>query len=193
MLSFHLCLGGYSVNILIDCDGVLADFPSAALRYINARAGREYLLGDVEEHDILKSLALLHWQNDFDLWCAETEVCRHLEPYDGAQDFVEKLRALGDVVIVTSPYSAVPTWTHARLAWLSEHFGIEKRDVVFCKRKELIRGHVLIDDKLENCEAFVGSGQFRDAIVFDQPWNRSGKLPRARGYGEALAMVGEKT
>lgn len=180
------------MNILLDVDGVLADFPSAALRYINARAGREHLLGDIEEHDILKSLALLHWQDAFDLWCAETDVCRQLEVYDGAQVFVEKLRGMGDLIIVTSPYSAVPTWMHARLAWLEEHFGIHKRDVVFCKRKELVRGHVLIDDKLENCEAFASSGQHRDTIVFDRPWNRSGKLPRARGYAEALALVGAK-
>jgi 5'(3')-deoxyribonucleotidase len=183
------------VNILLDCDGVLADFPSAALRYINARAGREYLLGDIEEHDILKALSLDHWQADFDRWCIETDVCRELEPYKGARAFVDELRTLGDVICVTSPYSAVPNWMHSRLAWLSEHVGIGKRDVVFCKRKELVRGHVLIDDKLENCEDFVKGSQHRVAHVFDRPWNRqrakSGghMMMRARGYGEVLAAL----
>ncbi len=183
-----------AMGICLDVDGVLADFPAAALRWLNGRAvgPSAFAVDQIQEHDILKAFKLDHLQEPFDQWCIDTEVCRHLPVYDGAQAFVEKLRGMGDLVIVTSPYSAVPHWMHARLAWLSEHFNIHKRDVVFCKRKELVRGHVLIDDKLENCEAFDASGQHREAIVFDRPWNRGSKLPRARGYAEALAMVGAK-
>ncbi len=181
------------MNILLDVDGVLGDFPSCALRWVNgANPRKPVTLEEVDQHDILKALGLDQLQERFDRWCIDTELCRHMPVYEGAQEFVEKLRAMGDLIIVTSPYANVPTWCHARLAWLSEHFNIHKRDVVFCKRKDLVRGHVLIDDKLENCEAFAGSGQHRDAIVFDRPWNRSGKLPRARSYAEALALVEAK-
>lgn len=185
------------MTVCLDVDGVLGNFPLAALRYINDRAGREYLLGDIEEHDILKALGLLHWQDDFDRWCADTGVCRELEVYDGAKDFVRELRAMADVLVVTSPYVGVPTWCHHRINWLAEHFGIPRRDVIFAKRKEMIRGHLLIDDKLSNCEAWVSKSQHRKAVVFDQPWNRqraatgAHMMVRARGYEEALKVVRE--
>lgn len=181
-----------TMGICLDVDGVLGDFPSAALRWLNGRAvgPSAFTIDQIDQHDILKALGLEDLQDHFDQWCIDTEVCRHLPVYEGAQEFVEKLRGLGELLIVTSPYGAVPHWMHARLGWLKEHFGIDKRDVVFCKRKEVVRGHVLIDDKLENCEAFAGSGQFRTAIVFDRPWNRGGNLPRAKSYAEALAAVG---
>lgn len=179
------------MRILLDVDGVLADFPSAALRWLNTGRGPSaFTLDQIDQHDILKAFKLEDLQERFDQWCIDTDVCRHLPVYEGAQAFVKELRKLGELVIVTSPYGAVPAWMHQRLGWLREHFGIDKRDVVFCKRKELVRGHVLIDDKLENCEAFAGSAQHRSALVFDRPWNRSGKLPRARGYAEVLAAVG---
>ncbi len=177
------------MRILLDCDGVLADFPSAALRYINGRAGREYLLGDIEEHDILKALCLTHWQDDFDRWCSETDVCREIEPYDGARAFVDALREIGELVIVTSPYGAVPAWQHSRLWWLKKHFAIEKRDVVFCKRKDLVRGSVLIDDKIENVEAFDAlAGQ--TGLLFSRPWNASAAHhTRVDSYRGALKVV----
>lgn len=187
------------MNILLDVDGVLGDFPSEALTFCN-RYGRSndapvWDLAHVDEHDILKALKLEHLQERFDQHCIDSDFCRHMPVYDGAQAFVEKLRGLGSLVIVTSPYSAVPTWCHSRLAWLAEHFGIHKRDVVFCKRKELVRGHVLIDDKLENCEAFVSGSSFRVAHVFDRPWNRRratatvGALVRVKGYAAVLEAL----
>jgi 5'(3')-deoxyribonucleotidase len=181
------------MRVLLDVDGVLGDFPSCALRWVNGHSPeREVTLDQIHEHDILKALGLEALQERFDRWCIDTELCRDMPVYPGAQDFVEALRRFGDLVIVTSPYSAVPTWCHARLAWLEQHFGIAKRDVVFCKRKELVRGHVLIDDKLENCEAFVQGSSFRVGMIFDRPWNRQrkatagGALQRKDGYAAVL-------
>ncbi len=187
------------MNILLDVDGVLGNFPSEALRFCNlygrTSADVEWSESNVDQHDILKALKLEHLQERFDQHCIDSDFCRHMPVYDGAQAFIEKVRGMGDLIIVTSPYSAVPTWCHARLAWLSEHFGIHKRDVVFCKRKELVRGHVLIDDKLENCEAFVQGSSFRQSIIFDRPWNQgrklsgSGALVRASGYAQVLSAL----
>src|SRR6478736_6304090 len=133
------------MNILLDVDGVLGDFPSCALRWVNGYSPlREVTLDHIVDHDILKVLGIEALQERFDRWCIDTELCRNMPVYDGAQAFVEKLRGLGELLIVTSPYAAVPNWCHARLGWLAEHFGIDKRDVIFCKRKEMVRGHVLI-------------------------------------------------
>jgi 5'(3')-deoxyribonucleotidase len=176
------------VRILLDVDGVLADFPAAALRWLNGRAvGPGTLTIDqIHEHDILKAFQLEHLQDDFDQWCIDTEVCRHLPVYDGAQALVEGLRTIGEVVILTSPYAAVPHWQHARLAWLEEHFGIAKEDVVFAKRKEFVGGDMLLDDKLRNIEAWSAAWPWGAAVVFDRPWNQGGEHERVPDHGAAL-------
>lgn len=186
------------MTICLDVDGVLADFPRAALHWINGYSPlRAVKLEHIDQHDILEALGLGALQESFDSWCRDTELCRSLPVYDGAKDFVRELRAMADVLIVTSPYSAVPNWCHHRINWLAEHFGISKRDVIFAKRKDMVRGHLLIDDKLSNCEAWVSKSAHRKAVVFDQPWNRQqtaahgGNLVRARSYEEVLKVVRE--
>jgi 5'(3')-deoxyribonucleotidase len=178
----------------LDCDGVIADFPAGCLRWLNGRSvgPSAFKLDDIDQHDILKAFQLDHEQEKFDQWCIDTDYCRHIPVYPGAQDFVEELRKLGELVIVTSPY-AVPAWMNSRLAWLKEHFDIDKRDVVFCKRKELVRGSMLIDDKVENAEAF-GQVPGQIGALFSQPWNAShsgGFHVRVNGYAGALRLVRE--
>lgn len=188
------------MRILLDVDGVLGDFPSECLRFCNqygrAFGSLPFTLEMVDQHDILKALKLEHLQERFDQHCIDTDFCRHMPLYEGARDFAEKLRSLGEVVVVTSPYAAVPTWCHARLAWLKQHFGIDKQNVIFAKRKELVRGDVLIDDKLSNCEAFADTEWNTTAIVLDRPWNRGpsnllhpNQLLRAASYEQALQLV----
>ena len=178
------------IRVLVDVDGVLADFPAAVLQFCNtygcAPGARPWVLEDVKEHDILKALRLEHLQERLDTWCADTDMCRSLPLYDGAQAFVEELKSFAEVVIVTASYGAVPNWNHARLAWLEEHFGIDKADVVFAKRKELVAGNMLIDDKLRNIDAWRNAwGHQGCAAVFDRPWNR-GIQYRVQSYAEAL-------
>lgn len=181
------------MRALLDVDGVLGDFPSEVLRFVNMyhdpwRSAPMWTLDDVNEHDILKALGCEHMQQRLDQHMIDTDFCRHMPVYPGAQEFVERLRARAEVVIVTARYRAVPNWANAREAWLQEHFGIHFADVIFAKRKELTRGDVLIDDKADNCEAFDAAGH-GGAICFDRPWNRGFKGERARNYDEVLSLL----
>ncbi len=178
-------------RVLLDVDGVLGDLPSCAIRWINGHSPLSNVTLDmVHEHDILKCLGLDALQERFDRWCIDTELCRDMPVYPGAKDFVRELRSFAEIVVVTSPYAAVPNWCHHRINWLAEHFGIPKRDVIFAKRKELVAGDVLIDDKLSNVEAYCAA-QPGLGIVFDRPWNQGTSHVRAKSYAEALRLVGE--
>lgn len=179
------------LTALLDVDGVLADFPSGALRWLNGRAvgPGAFTIEQITQHDILKAFDLEHEQDAFDVWCSDTDMCRHLDVYEGAQAFVEELKSFADVVIVTASYGAVRGWESARRAWLLEHFGISKRDVVFAKRKELVAGNFLLDDKLRNIDAWRNAwGHQGQAVVFDRPWNQGIQF-RVRTYDEALAAA----
>jgi 5'(3')-deoxyribonucleotidase len=153
-------------RILLDCDGVLADFVAPVIAWAG---GDPYTRDSITDFDILKAWGIEHRQSDLDAMCAVPGFCESLAVIPGAQAAVERLRRNFEVVIVTSPYSNVPTWTSERITWLNRHFGIDKRDVVFCKRKELVRGDALVDDAIHNLELFPGM-----RILVDHPWNRTG-------------------
>lgn len=186
------------MRLLCDVDGVLGDFPSEVLQFCN-RYGREpgqreWTLEDCTKHDILEALGLEHLQLRLDQHMRDTDFCRHMPLYPGTQDFVEELKRVGDLVIVTASYGMVPGWEFARRAWLKEHFGIEKSDVVFCKRKELVVGDVLVDDKRTNVLAWSEAHPSGWPILFDRPWNRGGlgDFEEARGYDEVLSLARDK-
>ena len=179
--------------VLLDCDGILGDFCSEAVAFAN-RYGRMaeerlFTLEDITRFDILESLKLEHLQDRLDRHMIDSDYCRHMPVYPGAQDFVERLRSVAEVVVVTSPYSLVPTWCHARVAWLGEHFGIPKRDIIFAKRKELVRGDWLIDDSADNVRVFQSHNG--NALLLDRPWNRyDTEAPRVFSYEEILGRIG---
>jgi 5'(3')-deoxyribonucleotidase len=165
---------------------VLADFAFEALKWAEHDLRRRLPRASITSHDILKAWNVEHAQGSFDAWCSRPGFCENLMVLPGARWFVERLRERYEVVVVTSPYSAAPTWCYERLKWLDVNFGIPKQDVIFAKRKELVEGDALIDDYERNTEAFRGL-----AILMNQPWNQhvEGQL-RAFNYQQALDILG---
>lgn len=181
-------------TILLDVDGVLADFAGALLAW----AGPVYSREQLTEWDLTKALGLEDRQQEFDAVASEPGFCESLPLIDGAQVFVEELRSFAEIIVVTSPYSAAKLWTFERLRWLEKHFAITKHDVIFAKRKYLVRGDLMIDDGPHNIDEFLR----RDlkGILIDQPWNRDhrelpvaiGQYERAYGLAHALEAAKDK-
>jgi 5'(3')-deoxyribonucleotidase len=173
---------------LCDVDGVLADFVASVLKFVNyeiPRVWSPFQHKHVTNWDIFAALKQEHLQDKFDAHASTPGFCQNLTVLPGARLFFDRLRMRGEVVVVTAPYESAKLWTHERLAWLKTHFEVPKKDVVFCKRKELVRGDVLIDDALHNAQDFPGP-----VLLIDRPWNRADKLPehvtRCFGYDAAI-------
>lgn len=137
-------------RVLLDCDGVLADFHSSCLAVINNVFGTNYTLADVVEWDIFDSLKISRDDRSRvydvmhrDEWCGDMGV------YPGAQEGVALLQEHFDVFVVTSPMKG-PTWTSEREKWLARNFDIHRSRVVHTSAKEICVGVALIDDKDEN-------------------------------------------
>lgn len=136
-------------TILLDVDGVLADFVGAYLALLQDVTGIVATREQVNQWDIAAALGLTAAQS------AEVKraignahlLAGRLAVYPGAIDGVRELEKLGDVYIVTSPWNSNPTWTHDRERWLYTHFGIKSSRVVHTSAKHLVRGDVFIDDK----------------------------------------------
>jgi 5'(3')-deoxyribonucleotidase len=170
-------------DFLLDCDGVLSDFVAPICARYNKP--RELITG----WDIPEALEI----DSADMWAfvGAPGYCRSLPVVAGAQDFVEQLRGLGSVTIVTSPVAS-DQWIPERLAWLKEHFGFKTSDVCVWSQKHRISGDVLIDDAAHNMETWPRAG-----VLVDCPWNqdyvspalRPGALKTSPNHGRAKSWA----
>lgn len=161
-------------RVLLDVDGVLADFLTPSLAIFQRLTGHPYTHGDFKTWDIFETIPREHESAYYEVvnvpgWC------RSLPVYEGAQAGVQALKEVADLYIVTSPLSRHPTWTHEREGWLHEHFGIHHRKIVHTSAKYLCIGDVFVDDRPDHIEAWEAEHAGGLGLLWDQPYNRGSK------------------
>jgi 5'(3')-deoxyribonucleotidase len=168
-------------RVLIDVDGVLANFVGATIRDMEAHHGFSMSHDDVTTWDIISSFPVdasrlgdtmrSRWREPG--WCASIPV------YEGAVEGISILRDLADVFFVTAPMSGAPHWMWERSLWLSQHFNADERDIVFTSSKHLVSGDVFVDDKPSNVMEWLHGHHFGRGVpvIWDRPYNRGYGLP----------------
>jgi 5'(3')-deoxyribonucleotidase len=178
------------LRILCDVDGVICDFGSRYLDGVYAVTGCRFGPQDVttwEHRDCLgiskeDDARVLAW------------VSNRLDFYEipGAVDAVRALQCRHEVVFVTSPHSAIPTWAHERERWLNLRF--PGTPVVHTHHKHLISGDVLIDDRTENVAGWLRAWPGGKGILWAQPYNagqRPGGMWRTNDWKEVSRIIGD--
>lgn len=178
-------------RILLDIDGVLADFVGGALRLFHRLDALE--AWPPGEWEVARVIGVA----DEDFWATVDhggeDFWARLEPTPWAAGFVELCEGVcpGRVSLLSSP-SRDPYSAAGKIQWIRSHFPqFEQRYIFAPAEKELLAapGRLLIDDNDGNCERFAAAGG--DAIVFPQPWNRIGAVPDPVGYvADLLAGAG---
>jgi 5'(3')-deoxyribonucleotidase len=161
------------MRLLLDVDGVLCDLVGQLCRLLPHRHVSDFTAYQFEHVLTLDELETVRRA------MTASGFCRDLPWHDGALDFVQRLRLIGEVVAVTRPYDESPTWTYERARWLRPHVP----DVVHTDRKTLIPGDVLIEDSLENAVQWSCCHAAGLAIIIDRPWNQE---PPRSGYGATI-------
>lgn len=183
------------LEILVDVDGVCADFLGPVLDTIYEVSGTRYSREDVNGWNIEECLNL-----DRDDW-AETvkEIqspgfARKLQPLPHAIESVKKLAQQHEVYFVTADWRGSPTWVYDRNHWLTDHFGALGKRTVHTSQKHLISGNVLIEDKPGNIHGWAVR-QKGHAILFDAPYNRNEQdrfyFTRVKSWYQALLAISE--
>jgi 5'(3')-deoxyribonucleotidase len=160
--------------VLVDVDGVLADFVGGYLRLLKEHTGIEADRDQITKFDIGASLGLSAEQSSrmkraiggAPRFALTLDVC------PGAQDGIRMLEQVAEVHIATSPWNSNPTWTHDREMWLKKHFDIAHADVTHTSAKHLLRGDFLVDDKTETLRKFLNVNG-RGAVQWQTPHNRN--------------------
>lgn len=175
--------------ILLDVDGVIADFTGKVLSLGDTVFGTSFTFQDVKTWDLFSLFSPEQAQVLTNYICAE-KFCYGIEVLPGAKEAVAKLRELGDVYAVTAPWWDSKHWLYERTEWLKKHFGFSNGSIVHTGAKHLVRGDVMIDDKPENL--YDWSNKVKGlSILIDAPYNQLIKSPNP-GF-EDKALVRAKT
>ena len=171
--------------VLLDCDGVFADFNEAFLREFNAITGRnvgpeaidKWKIRDcdffVQAAEELGYFDRHHFYLEFERIICEPGFCWSMKPIPGAFEAVCELRRLGaKVVCGTAPWRGSQHWVPERMQWLKAYFGFELDEIVVTADKSLIYADVYGDDKPKNVIEWSTMWPTSDAFLFDAPHNR---------------------
>jgi 5'(3')-deoxyribonucleotidase len=175
------------VRILIDCDGVVADFVGGLIAAANPiLTSPPYRLPKLTE-DMFTAYEF----KDSGLPPATVRVLNsimngpgfveELPLYIGAVKAVDLLLNEGhEIVFVTKPHKGSPTWVYERTRWLGWHFPGQCK-IVHTAHKELIPGDALIEDSPDNLTRWYSETEYNKPahpvpILIDRPWNRGIKV-----------------
>lgn len=168
--------------ILLDLDGVLADWARPACRLVGLTEGQiadlfakwpkdpETNLPIYGLHRVLGmhriELQGLVDRQGVDWWAS-------LPVLPGARELFKGLLKLDPEVVFCTDPGYTPGAATGKLLWLQRHFPERSEHFHLTSRKaDLARPtRILIDDSPENCEAFRQQGG--KSILFGQPWNSS--------------------
>lgn len=159
-------------RILVDVDGVLADFTAGTIKLIEEKLGEKRDYEQVTQWDVFESFGLKEHEHLLEHAIEHEGFCKSLPPVAGAKDAVELIeKEFGNVYAVTSPHH-VSTWPGQRSEWLIEHMNIPRERQVHTKAKHIVAGCVLIDDSGRNLKEWVSHWPDGLPILVDHPWNR---------------------
>ena len=163
--------------ILLDMDGVLADFFNGVFAQFGLIETIDHIKleqpwpYDVAQWlvNVVPRLAPLNRISITNMCASNPQFWCNLAIYPDARQFVTYLMDRRYDVIVTSAPQDHKSHIQ-KLEWL-EHWFPELIHTAFIDRKELMANsrHILIDDHDENCRKFEDRGGY--AIVYPQPWN----------------------
>lgn len=193
-------------NILLDIDGVIANFYKGFAKWLNENYNAELNL-DVEPpvysfEEWGPKMANIDTKKVSDEWMLDSG---HLDVpvFPGAQDFVKKLMILGNVHIVTARVGAWEQKLNINLSnqvksdtyeWFKKHriptngpIRFEHNKVDLCKEEGI---SILIEDKLSTALEAARAGIH--AILINRPWNQHPErhmVYRTYDYNQVLDLV----
>lgn len=166
-------------EILLDIDGVAANFIEGCIPVAENIIGRRIHHDDIDQFMIEKALGMDEEQTAELYKHVMTEGwCRALPAYEGAKEAVAEMRQYADVIPVTAHFFSSKHWVYERDAWIVDHLGIAQTDIIHTHRKFQIDGDVLIDDKISHLRSWIGRRPEKRGVLFQRKYNAGEELER---------------
>ena len=166
------------MRILVDMDGVIADFDGEFLQryrrrhpdklYYPFEQRTEFYVKDQYPEELKPLVAEILLEPTF---------FRDMMPMDGAMEALLEMEAVGlEVFICSSPFTTYQNCVLEKYQWVESYLGSEwVNRIILTKDKTLVRGDILIDDKPEITGVDVPNWEH---ILYDRPYNQGVKKRR---------------
>lgn len=159
--------------ILLDMDGVVADFFNAALRWHGGTPLKS--TWPRNQWDMASVLGIS--EKEFNEPLLTSEFWDDIRPYPGAQDFVSTLCDNDVVQILTVSTGDHRVCSAAKIEWCRYWLGVEQHGITICTKwqqkiayaEKQNKEVLIIDDHVETCETAKQRGV--KAILVQRPWN----------------------
>ncbi len=180
------------MRALFDCDGVLGDFFTPALKVVHDLTGIHYVESDFDEWYIFRRIAKdtgedVHTleRRVYDAW---GDLGGAMEPYPEALEGVDACRRHGiEIFVVTSAAG----WATTRNAWLAKHFAIPREHVVYTASKYVVGGDMFVDDHPGQVEQWQEHHPGGAAVLFARPYNRSAQCALRLDWEGIVDLAGQ--
>ena len=169
-----------SISIALDCDGVLADFCTGALRLVEEVTGKKFDVSAITKRDFTAALGLSAQETSTILQTITDRrgFATSLPSYPQARQGVRRLRTLGRVFCVTTPWEASNWWCEERESWLALHFGIDLVHHAHRDDKTPYEADVFVDDTADHVRKWLAAWPGRTAVFWRTPQNRGEAVPQ---------------
>lgn len=170
--------------VLLDMDDVTTDFLGCLLRIYNERMGTHAKVRDCESWNLEETFS----PEILDIF-KEKGFFANLTPKKGSLKAIKKLISSTryDVYIVTACKSVQEY--QEKVEWFAKNLPeFNPNRIIMCSEKYLIRGHVLVDDKIQNlneCQPFMYT------FAYDMPHNKDCKHKKIKTLMELLPILDE--
>ncbi len=141
--------------LLLDMDGIIADFDRFSLDTYNRTFRTNYDVKNVHkyigDHEVLDpTIDKVALRRPF----KDPGSFINLPVIEGSQDAVAKLLKFFNIFVVTTQYYGNPTCVHEKHVWLQRHFPAIADKGIFTKHKPMVQGDILVDDRPINCQQY---------------------------------------
>ena len=172
-------------RILFDMDDCINTFLTHLLAVYNERTGAHIKPSEIKDWDLTKylgeyGLSIFKEEGFFEGIPEKKNATRTLKKLILSADY--------DVYIITA--CTTNRELEEKYKWFDKYLPEFNKDrIIKCKEKEIIRGDVLIDDKVENLEK---CSPYMRCILFDMPHNRECQdFPRVKSLAEVVPLLKE--
>jgi 5'-nucleotidase len=168
-------------QVLVDMDGVLADVYAQFIAFEYRSSGIKLNIDDLygkTEADAFPSCYKSMRSEDF------------FRTAPVMTDSIEGLKYLNDKykVLIVSSATEFPNSLNEKQKWLNEYFPfISWEQMIFCGRKDSIKGNIMIDDHPKNLVTFEGK-----KLLFTQPHNmyiQDKNYQRVSGWKDIMSLL----
>lgn len=179
------------MRVLLDVDGIIADFAGAAAVLMSTVTGRTITVQDIIHWEVTEILDEHHLRDACKEAMLQPGFCSSIEAYEDSLAAVEKLSEVAEVFYVTAPMHKNPTWMPERVAWLERVLNADPRHIIFAYKKHIVDGDVFVDDHPGNVESWLEHHPSKTALLWTRPYNASHSphLRRVTSWMEVLEEV----